>query len=240
MAEIKKYIWVFPLIGAIVAFISLVTPATSMNFVGILRADLWLWDLYINNASGITRIDFITDPFVLIPSIITTALISISSILLLIGSIQTKRRSNKLKTIRNISIISGALILFAEILWLIMVPMFFPMTSYWDWFLSTYLTPYTFWSIFLLFFSYPLHQAGFGIIGGFLAMALAFGGAGVAEYHSKERPIKIPEKMKTTLQTDEPKSSKTLKFKLCPECGSKIEDSNEKSCLECGFEFKGS
>jgi hypothetical protein len=173
-----------------------------MNFLGILRADLWLWDLYMNNASGITRVDFITDSFVLIPSIITTILISISSILLLLGSIQTKRRSYKLKTLRNISIISGAFILFAEILWLIMVPLFFPMTSYWDWFLSAYSTPYTFWSIPLLFFSYPLHQAGFGIIGGFLAMGLAFGGAGVAGYHSKERAIKIPEKMRTTPDKD--------------------------------------
>ena len=125
MAKIKEYIWVFPLLGAIVAFISLLAPAASMNFLGLLRADLWLWDMYINNSSGITRIDFITDPFVLIPSMITTVLITFSSILLLMSGILLKRRTFELKTIRNISIISGTLILFAEILWLIMVPMFF-------------------------------------------------------------------------------------------------------------------
>lgn len=237
MTKIKEYIWVFPLIGAIVGFISLAAPAASMNFFGILRGDLWLWDLYLNNASGITSIDFITDPLVLIPSMITPALITLSNILLLIGIIQQKRRKLALETIKNISIISGILLLIAEILWLIMIPMFFPMISYWDSNLSIYGTPYTFWSIDLLILSYPLHKVGFGIIGGFIAAAFAFGCAGAAEYYSKERPKKIPKKKKIVPLKEKKTISKTSKFKFCPECGLNVKDPNEKSCQKCGFEF---
>lgn len=237
MADVKKYIWILPLLGAILAFITLFAPAVSMNLLGMLTDNLWLWGLYIYNFSGfISGTEFITEPLVLIPSLIVTILIALSGVLLFLTAIKLKKRSFKLRTVRNISLISGVVILVSEIIWIIMIPIFFDMAYYWDSFLT--LMPYTFWTWNAGFISLPLHNAGFGIYGGFLSAAIALGGAGAAHYYSKEREATIPKEQEIIPKTKEPIASETPKLKFCQECGTEIEDPDVKFCGKCGFEFK--
>lgn len=239
MADIRKNIWLIPLVAGILALIAVVTPAASMNVLGMLTANLWFWGLYTYDYTGFfSGTDFIMDPLVLIPSLITTILIALSGVLLVSAGARLKRDSDKLSFVRNFSAISGILILVAEILWLVMVPMFFPMAYYWDTAFGSG-GPYTFWTWNLGgFMNYPLHSVGFGVIGGFIAAGIAFGAVGAASYYSKERPMKAPKEKEGTPIAKEAPPVKESELKFCPECGAEIEDPNIKFCGKCGFEFK--
>jgi len=229
MTDAKKYIWVFPLIGGIITLISLLTPAVSANLMGVITASLWVWDLYTFTFVDTFGTEFVTEPLVLIPSLISTCLLIIGGILLLTTGMKLKNRNLEQVNIKVPSILAGVVILIAELLWLSMVPTFFPMTKYYG---PSY--PGTFWSLMGISF----HTAGFGIIGGFLSTAIAFGGAGAAHYYSKEREVIVPEKKEITPPIKGPTASETPELKFCPECGAEIEDPNIKFCGKCGFELK--
>jgi len=237
MTERRKYVWAFPLIAGILAIVALVTPAVYVNLYGMITANLWFWGLYTYNFGGvITGTEFITETMVLVPSIITTAILATGGIVLLVSGILNKSQRFELKTVRNLSLLFGVLFIISQILWLVMVPMFFPMTQF-------YPPPgpgeiLTFWEIGALGITLPLHNIGFGIIGGFVLAALTFGSAGAAHYYSKERPVKIPEKKEVISPTKEPSPPVKAEFDTCPECGAKIEDPSIKFCGKCGFEFK--
>ena len=110
MAEARNHIWIIPLIaGILVLFATLIFPAAYMNLMGYITDNLWLWGLYAAPPYG-SPLEFVPSPLVMIPSIVTTALIVVSGILLIIFAIIGKARS-KLSGIRNISIVSGILIL---------------------------------------------------------------------------------------------------------------------------------
>ncbi|MFX1259862.1 MAG: zinc ribbon domain-containing protein [Promethearchaeota archaeon] len=236
MAEARNYIWIIPLIAGILAIVSLLAPAAYFNlrFYGYSIMDnLWLWGLYAAPPYG-TPVEFVPSPLVMIPSIVTTALIAVSGILLIVFAAKAKSRS-ELLPVRNVSIISGILILASEILWLILVPLFFPIEIYWP-----LPPPYevTFWSI-----SYygitilNIHNVGFGIIGGIIAAVLSFVGMGTAHYFSKQRPEKIPKPIETVLPSEEKVPVAKTELLFCSECGAKIEDPNLKFCGNCGHEF---
>jgi len=229
MTDVKKYIWVFPLIGGIITLISLVTPAVSVNLMGMITASLWFWDLYTWNFTMLSSgTEFVMEPLVLIPSLISTCLLTIGGILLLVTAMRLKRRNLEQVNIETPSILGGVVILIAEIVWLSMVPTFFPLAKYY----GSY--PGSFWSLYGLSF----HTVGFGIIGGFFSTVIAFGGAGAAHYYSKEREVKFPEKKEIAPPTKEPTASETPEQKFCTECGAEIEDPDIKFCGKCGFELK--
>ncbi|GAH38305.1 unnamed protein product, partial [marine sediment metagenome] len=123
----------------------------------------------------------------------------------------------------------GVVILIAGIVWLSMVPTFFPLTKYYG---ISY--PGNFWNFTYMSF----HTVGFGLIGVFLSTFIAFGAAGAAKYYSKEREVIVPEKREIAYPTKGPTASETPELKFCPECGAKIEDPEVKFCGKCGFEFK--
>jgi len=236
MAETRKYVWVIPIIAGIVAIISLVTPVASMNLMGIATANLWIWDMYVYDFGGmIVGTDFITVPMVMIPSLIATSLIAIGGVVSLVTGIILKNNDNLRKGVVP-SALMGILFIVAELLWFVLVPSNFPM--------ETYLGPappgasYNFWNISVLGMSMSLHTVGFGLIGGFLAAAIAFGAAGAASYYSKERKEKIPKIEEISPPTEEASPPEKTGFEFCPECGAKIEDSEIKFCGKCGFEFK--
>jgi hypothetical protein len=172
--------------------------------------------------------EFVTEPLVLIPSLVSTCLFIIGGILLLVTAMRLKSRNLEQVNIKTPSILAGVVILIAEILWLSMVPTFFPMTKYYPGY------PGTFWTFTYMSF----HTVGFGIIGGFLSAVIAFGGAGAAQYYSKEREVKVPDKKDKILLTKEPTTSETPELKFCPECGAEIEDPDIKFCGKCGFVLK--
>lgn len=236
MAEARNYIWIIPLIAGILAIVSLLAPAAYFNFrfYGYSIMDnLWLWGLYAAPPYG-TPVEFVPSPLVMIPSIITTALIAVSGSLLIVFAAKAKGRS-KLLPVRNVSIMAGVLILASEILWLILVPLFFPMEDYWG------VVPpgfeLTFWSMSYMGMSISIHNVGFGIIGGIIAAVLSFVGMGTAHYFSKQRPEKIPKTVVPVTPIEKVEPTAKSDFIFCPECGAKIEDPNLKFCGNCGHEL---
>lgn len=236
MADIKKKIWIIPLIGGILAIVATIAaPAVSMNFMGLARDSFWMWGFYTLEATmpGPESVaHFIPNLLALITSIVTTALIVVSGILLIVFAITSRKRS-KLTLVRNISIIAGILILAGEILWLIMVPANFPYTQYGFW--TGY--PGTFWKLCYGPMCFNMHGVGFGIIGGFIAAGLTFLGVGLASYYSKERPEKVIKAKKPVLPSEEKGTVSKTELLFCSECGSKIEDPNLKVCTNCGHKF---
>ncbi|MFX0018301.1 MAG: zinc ribbon domain-containing protein [Promethearchaeota archaeon] len=237
MTEARDYIWIIPLIAGILAIVSLLAPAAYFNFrfyAYSIMDNLWLWGLYAAPPYG-SPVEFVPSPLVMIPSIVTTALIAVSGILLIVFAAKGKSGSDLLP-VRNVSIITGILILASEILWLILVPLFFPIEVYWGGLPPSY--EITFWSI-----SYygihimTIHNVGFGIIGGFIAAALSFIGMGAAHYFSKQRPEKISKSIEPILPSEKVEPTGKTDFIFCPECGAKIEDPNLKFCGNCGYEF---
>ena len=236
MTDFKKYIWVFPIIVGILAIVSLLTPVVSMNLFGVATANLWMWDLYIYNFIGLlVGTDFITEPMVMIPSLIATSLIAIGGVGSLVTGIILKRNDEIRKGIIP-SALMGILFIVAELLWLIVVPLNFPIDDYLG--PAPLGTSYDFWNINIAGLNISLHTVNFGLIGGFLAAGLAFGAAGAAHYYSKEREVIIPEKKEIVPMTKKPTASETSKLKFCQECGAEIEDPDVKFCGKCGFALK--
>ncbi|MHA1986204.1 MAG: zinc ribbon domain-containing protein [Promethearchaeota archaeon] len=229
MTDAKKYIWVIPVIAGFFAIVSLLTPAASLNYMGMISADLWMWDLYTWNYTMVSSgAEFVGEPLVLIPSIISTSLFVIGGILLLVAAIRLRVRNLEQVNITIPSVLSGVAIIIAEIMWLSMVPTNFPTSR----FFSGY--PGTFWK----FYAMSFHTVGFGIIGGFISAAIAFGGAGVAYYYSKERKVTSPKKKEVTPPIKASPVSETPERISCPECGVEIKDLTMKFCGNCGSALK--
>ena len=174
----------------------------------------------------------------LLSSLATSILLVLGGILLILFGIILKRKE-ELRKVRIPSLVAGVIFIVAEILWLILVPALFPIQK----FLAHLGAPppgitYGFWNMSSMGINIPIHSVSFGIIGGFLAAAVAFIGAGVAHYYSKERKVKIPGKKEVMPPTKEPSPPVKADFNTCPECGAIIEDPEKKFCGNCGFEFK--
>jgi hypothetical protein len=236
MAETKDYVWLFPTIAGILVFITLFTPAGSMNLFGIFTANLWIWDLYVYDYSGlVVGSEFITDPLIMIPSFITTGLLAISGTLIIIFGVLLKRNKD-LRKIVVPSILLGALFIISEIIWLTIVPLNFP--------LEDYLGPappgytYTFWSMSYMGITVTLHNIGFGVVGGFLAAILAFSGAGAAYYYSKKPKVTIQDKIETKTSVETKIPLEVAKLKYCPNCGVEIDDLSLKFCGICGYKLE--
>jgi len=236
MADVKKYVWAIPVIAGILAIVSLLTPVASMNYMGILSANLWMWDLYTHNFTGFSSsTEFITEPMVMIPSLIATSLIFIGGVGCLASGFILRKNDELRKGIIP-SALMGTLFIVGEFLWLILVPLNFPIEDYFPPLLPG--MSLTFWNLSYSGLNINLHTVGFGLIGGFLAAGLAYGGAGAARYYSKEREVIVPEKKEIIPPTKEPTASETPELKFCPECGAEIEDPDIKFCGKCGFVLK--
>ncbi len=159
-----------------------------------------------------------------------------AAILAIVTALQLKKKTRELADIKTKSIAARLLFITAEILWLIMVSLFFP--------IGRFLGPpeigmtYTFWSVNFLFLSIPLHTVGFGVIGGFLSAVLSLIGTGAASYYSKPRSTKTT----TEKELDPPKKKETSStestIKFCPECGSELKPPLPKFCGDCGYELE--
>ncbi len=237
-----RNVFIIPLIAGILVVISLLTPATYMNYDGT-KDYLWLWGLYIFDAGAVHGIGFMGE--IIHPSYISAIFIGTGGIVLIVYAIKLRLGGKEFRNVRSISIFSALLIIAGEILWLILVPFFFPTE-----FLGAYLPGdiLSFW-IFLYMSVNPvwIHNVSFGIIGGFIAAGLSFVSAGVAHRFSKRELITVPEKVKAPEKMPEAEKlilpTKTVipitsvELNYCPACGKKIEVPNANFCTECGHQF---
>ena len=184
MTDAKKNIWFFPVIVGILVIVSLLTPVASFNFIGAVVANLWIWDLYIYDYGGVVvGTEFISEPMVMIPSLIATSLIAIGGVIGIVSGLLLRRSDNNRKVVAP-SALMGILFIVGALIWFVLVPTNFPMESY--------LGPPPFpggtmdlWSLNYMGTSTSLHTMGFGLIGVFLAGILSFGCIGAAIYYSK-------------------------------------------------------
>ena len=183
MSEIKIKIWVFPVIVGTFAILSLLTPVASLNIMGGAIANLWMWDLYVYNYGGIVvGAEFISDPMVMLPSLIATSLIVIAGAASILSGFLVRKSDNIRKIVIPTALV-GILFIVGALVWYVLVPANFPMEAY--------LGPppsggtMDLWNMNYMGTSTPLHTIGFGFIGGFLAGGLAFGTMGAALYYSK-------------------------------------------------------
>ncbi len=125
MKEIKKLVWIFPLIGGIITLIALLTPAAYFIYRSpSFTSDFYLWmcNLYFSHRFefGIytTIIEFDTQLIGLIPSIILSLIITILSILTITTAIKCRKGTMNI----NISwMVSAVVIIIATIIWMIMM-----------------------------------------------------------------------------------------------------------------------
>jgi len=248
-----RNIFIIPLIAGILVIISIFTPATFMTYSGT-RDYLWLWGLYILDAGSDHISGFIGE--IIHPSYISSILIGTGGIILIIYAIKLRLGRKEFKNMRDISIFSIILIIVGEILWLILIPLFFPTEDFLG--LSLPGDILSFWR-FHYIGDTPLHYIGFGIIGGFIAAGLSFISICATHHYSKEELIKIPRKVeviekvkvpekivaperipeaeKPILKSEMIAPVTTGDFNYCPACGTKIEVPNANFCTECGNQF---
>lgn len=182
MSEIKIKVWVFPVITGALAILSLLTPVASLNFMGVEVANLWMWDLYVYDYGGVVvGAEFISDPTVMIPSLIATSLIVIAGVASITSGLLI-RKSDNVRKIVIPSALMGILFITGALVWFALVPANFP--------IEAYLGPpplggtMDLWSMTYMGTRVSLHTMGFGLIGVFLAGGLAFGTMGLALYYS--------------------------------------------------------
>lgn len=232
-----RNIFIIPLIAGIIVVISVLTPATYMTYSGT-KDFLWLWGFYILDDPflGIHIRGFMVQ--VIHPSYVSSILILTCGIVLIVYAIKLRLGRKEFKNMRDISIFTAILIIAGEILWLVLVPLFFPTEDFLG--LSLPGEILSFWR-FHYIGDTPIHYIGFGIIGGFIAAGLSFISVGVSHHYSKGELIKIPKKIPEAEKPILPPKTVTpitsTELNYCPACGTKIEVPNANFCTECGHQF---
>lgn len=217
---IEDYLWAFPLLGGILTFIAILTPA-SFLFEGGVSIFIWMWGLASINISNyyetINLVIFTDNPLILIPSIIISVVILLNIIILFLSSYFYRRDRNKGKVVNSRGLIASIFIIISTILWMISMEItFFTGSGISFWFNN---------------------NVGFGVLGVFLGAGLGIMGYGFSKYirREKENEIFLPKTtspMRTTSSTNIPS-----KFNFCPECGQKIIAGTQRFCVNCGFEL---
>lgn len=235
-----RNIFFIPLLAGILVLISLLTPATYLNF-GYTNDYLWLFGFYILKDSilSINIHGFMYE--ILIPSFIVTLLLLASGVFLIFYAIKLRLGSVEFIYVRKISIVMAFIIITSEILWLIFIPMLFPTKEFLEPVLPGDII--SFWRFNYTGFNQNwMHLVGFGIIGGFIASGFSFVSAGVCHHFSKEESAeiveKIPELKEKALTPELITPISKVRFKYCPECGAKITYLNANFCINCGYAFQ--
>ena len=227
MAEIKDYLWAFPIVGAVLGIITFLAPAAdwTMSVYGYsIDWYCWIWGLSSFGAStgyySASELGLTTDGSLLAVSIISTIVIAVGIVVLIIGGLQSKRSTQFNRNIIIMSSIGALLLLIGPIIWLVGAdwPIIDPITAppgeeFWDWF-----------------------DVNFGIIAPFIGAVVAFIGVALYYYYLKEK-AGIREPKREAIGEKEPLKEKLTTLRFCPECGQKIEQEGVTFCPSCGFKF---
>jgi len=124
MADIKDYLWVFPIIGAVLGIITFLAPVadfTQSVYGASLDWYYWIWGFttisasygpYSETINGITE-----NGTFLAVSIVCTIIIAIGIVALIIGGAQSKRSTEYNKNVIVMSSLGAALLLIGPIIW---------------------------------------------------------------------------------------------------------------------------
>ncbi|MFX1411722.1 MAG: zinc ribbon domain-containing protein [Promethearchaeota archaeon] len=228
MAEAKDYIYLCPIIGAVLGIITFLAPVIVWNW-GAYGYSIdwyyWIWgyvsvtvsSVYYGSVgdSGITN-----NNSLLTVSIMCTIIIAAGIATLIIGGIQGKRNTQYDRKFEVLSSIGGILLLVGAITFLLGTD--WPTTDE-----ISAITGYGVWDWF---------EASFGIISPFIGAAIAL--IGVPAYHYLfTREIEIVPSKAEVREREFPKTEEIAKVKFCPECGQKVEQEGITFCPSCGFKF---
>ncbi|MFX0074897.1 MAG: zinc ribbon domain-containing protein [Candidatus Hermodarchaeota archaeon] len=236
--EAGDFIWIFPLISGICSVVAILTPTASYSMFGV-SWSWWMWDFSLMTYIGypplfffISEIDFI------IPSIITTSAMLLSTVNLFILSSTTRKRKLLTKDFTLMSLISALLTIGIMIYYAFSVALAFN-----DGLLVEgveFPPGYHFWSEF---------NPSFGLILPYISAILSFVGLGLFRHYTTRRGVFVPlkESYPPEIVSTPPKPKSIVEatpilvskegLNYCPECGHKLIRPDANFCTNCGFKF---
>ena len=237
-ARVKEKSWIFPLLGGIFAVISVFTPASYFDMLGLSMYS-WMWGFSLGSVLGYgSSTGWFQDPMGLISGIICSFIIFLVGITMIISATRVRKGEIDIDQSRKVWLISGIVNMTAVITWMILMDLSFQnfilqsLGSYY------YSYPYvlSYWAVL---------NEGFGVIGVFLC-----GGLGVTGYIICRAIKTSTTRKKSDLESkfvDHPEENKlkiseailqTSQFKFCPQCGKPLGNKVLKFCPMCGIEFE--
>ncbi|MEJ2249105.1 MAG: hypothetical protein P8Y70_09015 [Candidatus Lokiarchaeota archaeon] len=228
MRDLKKYMYAFPLVSAILSIIAILTPTAGTDLMGLMMMYIWMWGLfYISIAaippasSGITLIEFTSNYSLLAFSIFCTIIIILSIILLVISTVRLKNGRN----MDTMMIISSTILIAISIIYIIGVEIIFSALTAIPG-ITTGIS-ISIWSIL---------NPSFGIIGPIIAGIVGIAGALIDKFYVRKLKPEVKESneglyKERKIQPDVEEVGKNF----CPECGSKLEKEDLKFCSNCGY-----
>ena len=128
----EDYIWVLPIIGALISLLALLFPSATveLTFIISVEARIWMWG-YVYTKIGLkkesgfgTELDFMT------VCMISTLLVIISAIMLIISANQVREDNKTVYQVKKQWLILGIILIFASIFWGIMMDIL--ASGFWD------------------------------------------------------------------------------------------------------------
>ncbi len=223
MQKVRNYLWVLPLIGSILTFISLFTPAAA-HLSGPGTEFLYMDGLYINFGGMMgPSFGFIEIPILLIIGIISLSLIIICIIVMFISSLTHRK-----KEIPGSWLALGIILIGVAIYYIAGSQM-----AYMFYGIIHDLSPQTFWGTFTPSFATiaPFITGGISILAFVIDKITGTEGVEIKPI-SKEEPL-VSEPISQPISIEE---THTVKF--CPACGEKIPHAAAQFCPGCGYDLK--
>ncbi len=236
--EPKDYIWTLPIIGGILALISVLTPAHYANEFGI-EGNYWMWGIYHLSIPGYeseTVFMLNEDPSqytipIFFSGLIPALMILIVSIMLIASSNTVRTGRTDIKNIENGWIGMGIMMIVASIIYIIAIDItWMNMVKY---IYEQEFGPYPsggpgFWDTF---------NPGFAVIAPFIGGGLAIVGSIASKYiKPREIPIFVGERKGPITKTPIGEISRRIKF--CSECGNQLLYEGGQFCSHCGKKIK--
>ena len=124
----EKKSWILPILAGLISLISLLFPAAYVEIVFFISVKSYIWMCgYVQTEIGANKTArFSSNPLVIYPSLISTVVVVVSSVLLLLSANQVRSGQSKEKT----WLYSGIFLLFAVIFWAVMMVNF--NANFWD------------------------------------------------------------------------------------------------------------
>ena len=124
MSYFKRNPWLLPIIGGVIALISLFTPVTIWDSSGRFAIQ-WMFQLGLELEPTIILGLWRWDPFLLSLSIILSIINLASTIIIIILTIIYKRSSRDYRNLKKIWLLFAIIIIFSTLTWIIKMEIFY-------------------------------------------------------------------------------------------------------------------